>query len=251
MLIGLTGSQGFIGSHLYKRLIESGHKVITVQHNELDSFEGADVIFNLMAYGNMANHTGDDEIFNANIVKLYQMLNKKYNSFINFSTSAIQLKNQTLYSATKAAGEKLVEYYGGINLRPASIFGNGEAPFRFIPTIIRSLKNDSMLNLDPKPSHDWMYILDFIDGVMAVYEHRDKLKGRTINISTGIEISNKDIVTMLEEISGKKAFVNFSENQRSWDSEHWTVDNSILKLLGWKQKHSLREGLKETYEQSG
>ena len=249
MKIALSGAHGFLGSHLHTRLINLGHKVITVHHNEIDKFEGADVIFNLMSFGNMANQTGDDEIFNANIIKLYQMLNKKYDSFINFSTSAIQLKNKTLYSATKAAGEKLVEYYGGISIRPASVFGSGEAPFRFIPTVIRSLKNDSMLNLDPKPMHDWILAEDFIDGVMAVYDHREQLKGRTINISTGIETSNGDIVSMLEEISGKKSFINLTGDLRSWDSEHWIVDNSVLKLLGWKQNHSLREGLKLTYEQ--
>ena len=249
--IAVLGSHGFIGSHLVKRLSDLGHKVQEVSHKDLDNFEGADVIFNLMAFGNMANQVGDDEIFEANLHKLYQLLNKPHKSFINFSTSAIQLPNQTLYSASKAAGEKLVEYYGGINLRPSSVFGSGEAPYRFIPTVIRGLKQEETIYLDPKPMHDWIWVEDFIDGVISVFEHKEFLVGRNINISTSIQTSNQYIVGILEKISGKQATIKILENQRPWDSQEWWVDNSDLIKLGWEQKHSLREGLKLTYEQSG
>ena len=69
-----------------------------------------------------------------------------------------------------------------------------------------------------------------------------------MNIGTGIQSTNLDIVRALEDILVKKARFTKVEGMRPDHSFIWCSDNMKLKGLGWKQSHSLVEGLRETYE---
>ena len=103
-------------------------------------------------------------------------------------------------------------------------------------------------NLDEYGSHDWIYISDFIDGLFLVQEKVNQLKGKIVNIGTGRMHTNKEIVTLLEQISGKKALAIPLPNQRPNDSEVWMADMTLLNSLGFYPKVMLKEGLKRVYE---
>jgi nucleoside-diphosphate-sugar epimerase len=243
---------GFIGTHLKNRLKSDGHHVIGMNRNllyepvllhEFFIREKPETIYHLAAYGNHYNQTDDYKCIRANILALNNLLDEitchQVKMFYNFSSSSVDLDYQTFYSATKASGELLCKaYINKYNLpiktiKPYSIYGPGEANFRFIPSVIFSLLNKSEMIIDMYAVHDWIFIDDFIDALINGYTE----------IGSGIGLRNCYIIELLEKISCKK--LNYTEPSkplRKYDNEHWFCDDSV------PQKYSLEQGLKKTFE---
>lgn len=274
----ITGSHGFIGKNLAIFLKKKGEEVFPIHHALLqkkDSLKkevariNPDYIFHFAAYGNHAQQNNPDKIFSGNIIGLYNLLRAvkilPIKAFINVGSSSEYgkklvpmtendfLEADTLYGASKVSTTYLCRAYARqfdkpiVTIRPFSVFGEGEAHSRFIPKVILSLLNGDRLELDPEPKHDWIYIQDFLYGVFAVLSNIASLKGEVVNIGTGKQYSNLEVVQALEKISKKILTIKILENMREYDSTNWICANKKLKLLGWKQKYDLRNGLQETY----
>jgi nucleoside-diphosphate-sugar epimerase len=69
-----------------------------------------------------------------------------------------------------------------------------------------------------------------------------------VNIGTGIETDNMEIVKRLYRVTGKEENILKIDRIRPLDSFKWVSDNRLLKSLGWKQEVPLDEGLLNTYE---
>ena len=82
--------------------------------------------------------------------------------------------------------------------------------------------------LDEEATHAWLYIDDFVKALLA---------GET-ELGGDLVITNKEIVLMLEKISGKR--LKYTTGKlRSYDNSNWrkgNVDSDVY------------EGLKQTYE---
>ena len=234
--IQITGSQGFIGKHLCNYLEANGQKVIQIKR-DLSNVKNEGTIINLAAYGNHSYQTDLNEIINVNVHSLVKLIakTKKCDKFINISTSSISLKNQTGYSLTKALGELIINGKDSryTNVRPYSVFGEGEADFRFIPTVIRCLKTGQSMPLVPNVTHDWIYIHDFIKAMLAGHKE----------IGTGHKTTNLEIVRCLEKISGKKLNFDVVKSLRPYDNDNWVCLNPVKSI-------PLYEALKLTYERS-
>lgn len=276
----ITGLNGFIGSNLGGVLLEKGAKVAGITRELLLAPEQLekwlkdiqpDYIFHLAAYGNHSGQKDLEETFYTNIVKTYILLrslrNINYKGFLNFSSSSVYgtkdtpmlenmiLEPNTFYGATKACGELLSTSIGRIenkpivNIRPFSVYGEGEAVHRFIPTICRSIINNEEMTVYEEPVHDWIHVEDFISGVFKVVENIDKVK--TVNIGTGEQTSNREVLDLLLGEAGVKSTKLFkpAKGGREYDTnKSWVADNSLLRSLGWEQKVSLNEGLDRTFE---
>lgn len=254
----ITGSHGFIGNHLTEHLAKMNHDVVRMPRLLLGRVDllshyikelKPEYIVHLAAYGNHYNQKDEREIFEVNVAGTWNMLEATkdidYQAFVNFSTSSVNLPVQTIYSTTKKMGEELANYYAKtkpiINIRPYSVYGEGEADFRFIPTICRCLIKNETLTLDPKARHDWIYIDDFINKVIHVAQ-KEYWRGKTVEIGTGISWSNSEIVEFLEEIADKHCDVKKVGKMRSYDNRKWVCNKN------WNMNFSLIEGLKRTYE---
>jgi nucleoside-diphosphate-sugar epimerase len=267
MKYAVSGSKGFIGGNLCVNLLKEGHDVRAIPRDYLHSYYELkyfleefkpDVIIHFAAYGNHSQQKGLEKIVDANIGATINLLQASkgvdYKAFINTSTSSVELKRQTFYSATKRGAEEICKAFSQeynkpiVSIRPFSVYGPGEANFRFIPTVIRSAKYNGSFQLAPKPKHDWIYIQDFIDGIKAIIPETHKLMGKSIRIGTGTEYSNQEVVDIIESIHGSKLTYEITDKLRNYDCESWVADNTALKHLGWEQNHSLVQGLKETYE---
>lgn len=278
--VAIGGMGGFIGTHLAQRFISRGDTVIRItqdmfyapQPHDLRTFlEEAkpDIIIWAGAYGNHSSQTDDQETFEANVVKTYLLLDATkdipYEAFINIGSSSEYGKKAyhmredmvpeplTMYGGTKAAGTMLARAFAKkykkniVTVRPFSIYGPGEVEHRFIPTVIRSLIKGEELLLDPLPYHDWTFLDDFIDGVLTVIDNAQMLAGNAINIGSGMQYRNQEVVSMLELITGLKTKILKTDVKRI-DSSNWVADNKTLRLCGWRPKTKLIDGLRKTYE---
>jgi len=134
----ITGAGGFIGKHLTKKLGSVNNSPDAIDLKAPFNF------FHLSAYGNHHFQKSISETVKANVSDLLYWVNVTKNNnlvkFYNFSTSSVTLKHQTPYSVSKLLGEKIIESLNDrrfVNIRPYSVYGEGEAEHRFIPTVIQ------------------------------------------------------------------------------------------------------------------
>ncbi len=274
MNILLTGSNGLIGSRTKQILTDKGYNVVCIPHEEIKELTPDIIndinpshIIHLAAYGNRSDQTDESEIFYAN-VGLTQLLlqvtkNHLYQSFINCSSSSVygqkvnsmkeimSLETDTLYGCSKVAAEYLCRAHAiqnnkpVVSVRPFTVFGPWDSYKKLIPTIIRSIKNNEPMILDPAPVHDYVYVDDFVDALIIIMENADKLKGQAINVGKGVDYSNLEIVRELEDIIGSKLTYEVTSSLRSYDTGCWRANNKKITELGWKPKFSLRQGLEQ------
>ena len=255
MKVAISGSSGFLGSHLHKALADKKYSISTISQEllynpkELEAFfntEQPEYIYHLAAYGNMANQKDVAMTVFANVISTYNMLDKSqnipYKKFINFSTSSVLLPVETFYSASKAGAERLANAFMQrlnkkiLTVRPFSIYGDGEAEFRFIPTVISSLLRSEQMNLDPTAYHDWVYVGDFIDTLLNLA--KSNITG-VVNMGTGKQFSNMEIVNLLQGMAGKKLKYKVT-TMREFDTAVWVCPQPTV-------KSDIYEGLKKTY----
>lgn len=272
----ITGGSGFIGSALKIKLIARNYKVTVLprkllfQPKNLKKFVtdlNPDFIFHLAAFGNRHYQTNEKKIIKVNLQGTINLLTASsdvnYSAFINTgSSSEYGIKNKpmketdsldsdTFYGATKAAATMICRAFAKrynkpiITVRPFSVYGPGESEDKFIPHAIKLAKQNQILKLAPG-IHDWIFIADYINGVLKVIEYADKLKGKVVNIGTGVQLTNKKVVDIIEKVLGKTIKVEYIKTIREYDTTIcWVADNSILKSLGWKYKYDLLNGVKK------
>lgn len=272
----ITGSSGFIGSHLQRKFPK--RNIITIPHSKLYNMtelanlipEDTLYIYHCASYGNMANHKEFDLIVKANVLTTHNLLmatqNIDYKALVYLSSSSVygekdhpmhetnSLEPLDYYGCSKVATEYLIRAFVEntekpvVIARPFSVYGQGEAEYRFIPTVIRSIQTGEKMKL-AHGMHDWVYIEDFIDGLMYIQEVAKEYKGKAINVGTGQQNDNYDVVKILSDITGvsfESLDIEHIDHMRTKNS--WVADNTLLRSIGWSVKHSLREGLVRTYE---
>jgi nucleoside-diphosphate-sugar epimerase len=261
MNIALSGSHGFIGSHLKDLLESQGHKIFPIDRDllyapyALESYLQKihpEVIIHAAAYGNMATHTDEDEIFDANITKTYNLLqasfNIPYTHFLFISTSSVMLPVQTLYSATKQSSEVLCRYFRqeGKNIgiiRPFTVIGTREPREHLVPKLIESCLTGEEMPFVRSPRHDVIDVRDFCSALSFLI-HKKTLPPIT-QIGRGLSVSNLDLLDIVEELTNKKVNTRIVDSLRAYDREEWKADTTILDDLGWKPHYSLEETIQE------
>lgn len=210
-----------------------------------------DYVIHTAAAGNMYGKAQNIEILGANTAPLFHLLEVArvvpIKGLINFSSSSVLLPHQTVYSATKQAGEALCQAYIDeydlpvMSVRPSTVIGPGEAAHRFIPTLIEHCKTGDPMPFTAKASHDYIDIQDLTNAIELVL--KEKLFRHTINISSGKTYTNAEALYLVESLMGKAININPVRSLRSFDTPDWQVDNSALRSLGWKPQLSLSQSI--------
>ena len=253
----ITGATGFVGQNLTKRL--NGDLYLYSRGEDINVVKDfkPDYIFHLAA-----EIYKEDKMLESNVVLTYDLLKATmdipYKAMIIVgSSSEYGLKDHPikedevlepfhLYAGTKGAASLIAlsfakKYQKPIMIaRPFSVYGPFEPEHRFIPTMIRCLRSHDTLKVAPG-SHDFIHVDDFVDGLLKM---ADKPKvGEIYNFGTGQQFTNKEVVSLLEEVSGKKINIEEVERMREFDTDCWVCDRTKAKELGWEPKINLQEGL--------
>lgn len=276
LTIAITGSSGFIAKHLADRFIVDGHKVAGVPRELLTDPEALKeyftqlkphYIFHFATYGNMHSHKEEDEIFMANIVKTYMLLQAtkdvEYKGFVNVSTSSVYgkkttvmherdvLDTDTLYGVTKAGAEGLCRYFAHeydkpiVTARPFSVIGIGEQEDHLIPKLIRYAFNGKKMDFVAEPTHDYISVVDVVDALLTLSLFASDHKGQVFNIGRGEYFTNLQVKEAIEEITGKRIKTKDLPSMRKYDSSLWVSDPTKLKMLGWFPTKEIRETLED------
>ena len=134
-------------------------------------------------------------------------------------------------------------------LRFFQVYGPFQKTNRLIPFVISScLKNKRFNCSEGSQLRDFLYIDDAIDSIIKSFKI-ERTKGKIINIGYGTPIEVKRIILMIKDLiqKGKPQFGKLS--LRVDESKNIYPDLRIAKkILGWKNKTSLKEGLIKTIQ---
>ena len=157
------------------------------------------------------------------------------------------------YSLAKTASSQLLqllsitEKFPAVVLRLFLVYGPGQNKERFLPQIIKGcFSKKSFPSSSGDQLRDFCYINDIVDGIFSAFES-DQSNGEIINIASGKPIKIKEVINKVIGIVGHgepdygKIAYRDSENMNL----HADISKA-LKILNWKPKVSLDDGLRLT-----
>lgn len=266
----VTGSEGFIGSHLIEKLTERGYETrrfdIVLGNDIKDSrsvetaLKDSTVVFNLA--GVLGTHELIEgrsvEAVETNVIGCLNVLEaaRKY----GFDVVEIGKPNIWLntYSITKRAAEDFSLMFHkefGIKVwivKWFNIFGPRQhfgSPQKLAPTsIVKALRGEPIpvfgLGLQ---TADHLYVEDAASAAIDVYECQ-KVMGRTIEIGSGYGMPVMEWVNaVIKETKSKSKIKYLSMRRGEDDFAKVEADTYLLKnVVGFKPKFTFKEGLEKT-----
>ncbi|MBV7334457.1 NAD-dependent epimerase/dehydratase family protein [Chloroflexi bacterium TSY] len=281
----VTGIDAFIP--YYPRSLKEQNLVNLVNHpnfifHEVDFrtdelipyVEDVEVIFHLAAQAGLLRSWSEfDSYMTCNVQATQRLLaaitseTSVVQHFIHISTSSVYgrfatgnedspLAPVSPYGITKLAAENLCWAYAAKDdlpvtvLRLYSVYGPGQRPDMGYNIFIRSILDGKMITVfgDGEDSRSNTYVDDCVRGIALAMEHRDKSIGETFNIGGGEEVTVNQVLSMLEELSGKEV-KTISGPKRPGDQRRTMADTTKAKeLLGYIPTTSVRDGLRVQLE---
>lgn len=170
------------------------------------------------------------------------------------------LQPQSPYSASKIAADAMaMSFYNAFGLplviaRPFNTYGPRQSARAVIPAIISQIaagKKKIQLG-DITTTRDFTYVEDTCSALIALAGCKD-IEGETVNIGSNYEISIKDIFNLIRKIMHSEDVKCIVDTKRirpekSEVERLWCNNSKIKKLIGFKPRYNLEQGLKKTIE---
>lgn len=160
------------------------------------------------------------------------------------------------YGAGKLAGEAYVQgYAGSFGMEAAALrFSNVYGPWSLhkqnaIPNFIRRCLEGGRLEIygDGHQTRDFIHAEDLCDGILGAVT-AEGIGGEVFQLGTSVETSVVELAQLIQEVTGVEAPVEFEE-RRAGEVYKSRVDISKAeRLLGFRPRIDLREGLARTAE---
>lgn len=227
-----------------------------------------EIIFHFAAY----NHVGDsflhvsesmqsNAVGTANLFEAYD----KYKRFVYIDTSeaygyqtsvpfteTMQPFPTSPYAVGKYAGELYAQMKHHVQnlpivmLRPFNVFGPYQSPKAIIAEIIiKCLRGEEILSTEGIQTRDFNYVENLVDGVL-MSSLEDKCIGQVMNIGSGVEITIKDLILKIHELTESKSKLSIGALAYR-PTEIWRMQADAKRaneIIGWSPSVSLEEGLK-------
>lgn len=230
------------------------------------------VVFHLATYGGYPVQQDEQKIIETNIAGTANLLaaakKAKPDCFVNAGTSSeygIKEKamNETdllqplsFYGASKAFSTLLcsvawlADGMPTVTLRLFSPYGYFEEPTRLVPYVTQCfLKGEQPSLASPKSVRDFVFIEDVVEAFLLASKTENAF-GEIINIAGGKQQTVGKVVELLHELCNAKTEPRWqAAKPRANEPKKWVADIAkAKKLLGWKPKHALQQGLQKTVE---
>lgn len=283
----LTGATGFLGSHLLKKLLDNGFNVIILKRSfskidniselinkikfyDIDktdisvAFEENKIDTIIHAATDYGRNSSISKLLNSNLIFPVELLElaieHKVKYFIN--TDTFYSKNDTNYShlssytISKRSLQIWLKYFSQnihiINMVLEHIYGENDNDTKFVTQIIKKIALEKVQKIDltlGEQKRDFIYIDDVTNAYICVLNNLSKIKNNytTFDIGTGKNISIKDFVTAIKNISNCKTILNFGvipyRNGEIMDAK---ADTKNINALGWHSQYSYEQGILAT-----
>lgn len=237
MNILLTGSDGFIGQHLYKHLIKQ-HSVIGLDLQYGDDILTCELPNNIDLVIHLAGLSGvrdslerPTEYWKTNVIggqRLFDVYKDTRIIYASSSTAHEPWKNP--YAMSKYCLEQ-VSHKNSLGMRFTTVYGPNARENMLIPKILR---NDvEFLNVNH--SRDFIHVDDIISSIDTVMS-----KPITGIIDVGTGVSNK-LIDIAQHFKIDYLQSIGDETERLCNK----ADTTILNTLGWKTKVNLYQYIEE------
>ena len=273
----VTGSSGFLGSHVVDVLDEKGYEVVLFDlesstykkdsHNEiigdilnydevLSAVKGCDTIFHFAAQADIdISTTNPLKTIEQNIIGTSNILEAStkvgINRFIFASTIYVYSNLGSFYKASKQSCEKIIEEYRRqfdldyTILRFGSLYGPRANKFNAIESfLIAALKKQKIVRKgDGEEIREYIHARDAAE--LSVKALSDDYKNKHLILTGSEQIKVKDLLKMINEILGGEILIEYVQD---YDPSHYEITpynyrpETAMKLTSNKH-HDLGQGI--------
>lgn len=268
----VTGSTGFIGSHLVSFLLNKKYSVVGFNSTHGDI---ASVKLNLPDIDRVIHLAGrsfvpeswkhPEEFMRVNVEGTRNILEycRKRNTPLLFMSSYVYgnpvrlpideshpVQPPNPYAQSKREAELLCLHYAEkydlpvTILRPFNIFGKGQPEHFLISKIIRQsldVSYDHIELMDLIPRRDYLYVDDMIGAIFLLLQKRSK---GIFNIGSGYSLSVQEIADIiLRKTKSKKKIISLHESRPNEIPDVVADISKICQETGWKPSTSFERGI--------
>jgi CDP-glucose 4,6-dehydratase len=178
-------------------------------------------------------------------------------------TEETSLEGRFPYDVSKSCADLIATSYFHTYGTPVAItrcgnlFGGGDLNFsRLVPGTIRSALRDEapVIRSDGSFVRDYFYVRDAVGAYLQLAEKlpHERLVGQAFNFGTEQPMSVLAVVRLILELLGKERLVPRVLNEASHEIPAQYLDCAkARRLLGWRPRYALEDGLRETIEWYG
>lgn len=279
----ITGINGFLGSHLAKHL-KSNFEVIGLEYSLENLHRIASENFKVYS----TNDTILETIFKENefyaVIHVATVYKRQYEPIFNLLNTNINLPVQLLelsgkydvnlflntdsffnnpsysysylsdYTLSKKHALEWIKLLSisskckVANMKVFHMFGEHDAPSKFIPFLIYKIKNNEpILDLTPgTQTRDFIYIKDVVTSFECILNSFSVLKEyQEFEVGTGVSYTVKELALLIKEITNSKTQLNFGGIPfRKGEIMESECNIFSLKDLGWEPSFNLQSALK-------
>ena len=156
------------------------------------------------------------------------------------------------YGVTKLAGELLVRLYArsyglpAVSLRYFTVYGPRQRPDMGFHRFLRAISLGEAITVygDGEQTRDFTYVSDAVEANLLAFRAATE-PGATFNIGGGSRTSVREILALMERITGKEARVVRAPSVPG-DVRHTGADTSRARsVLGYRPRVGLEDGLRQ------
>lgn len=242
MKVAITGSRGFIGSHLKTRLEKDGHEVIEWDLRQeppqcIKDFDPQDCnyVVHLAAYADVRKSLQEPDLYWKNNVENTTRIQKicHYNNIPLLYASSSCIHNWWLspYGTSKKVNEETA-FDKQVGLRFTTVYGNGARDTMLIGKLI-----DGSIGYLTRHVRDFVHVSDVVDAIVLLMSKDIGMLKPAYDIGTGVG----NVVMDLGILAGWEGIeIRDGDPCEAQDN---TADITEMKALGWQPKVKVDEYL--------
>ena len=147
--------------------------------------------------------------------------------------------------------------FNAVYLLPVNLYGPGDnfdpSSSHVIPALIKKCV-DAARNRDKQvevwgtgtATREFLYVEDAAEGIVLATEHYNQ--SEPVNLGAGFEISIRDLVSLIVEMTGFKGKVVWDQTKPDGQPRRMLDTTRAEKYFGFKAKTAFEEGLKKTID---
>ena len=274
----VTGANGFIGRALVEKLNSHGLNVVSLTSMEGDiankqtmekfSQKGISHVFHLAGKTFVPDSWINPQIFyETNVLGTVNVLEfcrvnhvplTYISAYVYGHPDILPIREDSVirpsnpYAMTKWIAEQTCAFYAKtydfpvITIRAFNAYGIGQAENFLIPAIISQVLDGgaNIIVKDLMPKRDYVYLDDLLTALIATLSN--PINYRVYNIGSGVSLSVKEVIDIIQEVAGTKKNVICNNVARANELMDVVADiTNVKNEFGWYPKHSFRAGIEE------